>query len=128
MNSNSKKSSGQKLEPGIPPDDLCANQFVSIVNKREQKQRFSPTITRDDNGEFAFTISKSDCEQQGETDCEGVPHRVLAVSWPWAVLAIICPGGSEVGPRIVDVRKHALFQLSDEYVRAIKTFVPDETV
>jgi hypothetical protein len=125
MKSNHKKSRDQKLEPGIPPDDLCANQFVSIVKKNQKKQNFGPAITRNDNGEFVFTISKSDCEQEREEDCEGVPHRVMAVSWPWAVLAIVCPGGSEVGPRIVDVRKHALFQLSDEYVEAIIKFLPE---
>jgi hypothetical protein len=128
MESNHKKSRNQKLEPGIPPDDLCANQFVSIVKKKQKKQRFGPTITRNDNGELAFTFSECNCEKEAEPICEGVPHRVLAVSWPWAVLAIICPGGGEFGPRIVDVREHALFQLSDEYVSAITTFVGEETI
>lgn len=53
---------------------------------------------------------------------EGVPHKVLSVSWPWCVFGILIPGGDIDGPVIFDLRRVQLMRLTDEFVDAIKAF------
>ena len=107
---------------GIPADDIHEGQYVSIVKNQSNPRYSRPTISRNADGEISFAISECTCESEDDSDTAGVPHRVMAISWPWAALAILCPGGNEAGPRIIDVRTFTLMRLNEDYIQAIKNF------
>ena len=59
---------------------------------------------------------------------EGVPLRVLGISLPFLVCGVLQPGGQELGPQIVDVRRTSLALLDEAYVQAIIDFrQPEES-
>ena len=104
----------QELHLGIPPDDLHVGQFVSIVSA------LTPTTAvvcgTDTNSILEIT------NKETEQTCEGIPFKVLGISWPWAVFSMILPGGCEGGPYIKDLREIRCLKLTNEYVNAIRSF------
>jgi hypothetical protein len=111
---------GIEFSVEIPPDDLMMGEYVSIVEtpKRNKRVRY---VKRTSEGcqHFEIAISK---DSQAEESRAGIPHRLLGVSWPWATLSILCPGGAEEGPVMVDLTKVKLMRLHNNYVEAIKNF------
>jgi hypothetical protein len=107
----------KRVSVGIAPDDLQVGHFVSII---EQRKRGRPHLImgRDDEGDpiMIHTTVKAD------QTVPGVPHKVLGLSWPWAVFGVLIPGGGIDGPVIHDLRKIRCMRLSEEYVTAIMGF------
>ena len=64
--------------------------------------------------------------EQERSGIEGVPHKVLSVSWPYCVFGVLLPGGRIDGPVIKDLRKVRLLRLTEEFVNAIKLFEKPE--
>jgi len=107
---------------GIAPDDLGVGDFVAVVEPKEpRKPKF--IMGRDSDGD-PIVMMNSEQKEQG---CPGVPHKVLGLSWPWAVFGILVPGGSIEGPIIHDLRKIKCMRLNDSYVKAISAFEKPES-
>ena len=114
------KNCGIEISVEIPPDDLTTGAYVSIVDlpKRSTRARHLKHPLSESQ-HFEIKIP-NDCKS--EESRAGIPHRLLGVSWPWATLSIICPGGAEEGPVIVDLTKVKLMRLHNNYVETIKNF------
>ena len=111
----------KRLSVGIAPDDLQNGDFVAIVkNRRRPRHRMVLGDERDGERRMNIVV-----EQEGR-GIEGVPHKVLSVSWPYCVFGILLPGGEIDGPVIIDLRGVKLLRLTDEFVNAIKAFEKPE--
>jgi len=102
---------------GIAPDDLQVGDYVAIVDiamKRKPKM----VMGRDADGDPMLVQMPT---ESGDI-APGVPHKVLGISWPWAVFGVLMPGGTEDGPVIRDLRNIRCMRLEDQYVEAIKLF------
>lgn len=111
--------------PGVPPDDLREGQFVTFTKRKLIKDKSSFTTVAMSHTQGVDLEQDSLHEEQSledETNCEGIPFRVLAVSWPWALFAQLEPGGGEGGPYIRDLRTVDCVRLNEEYINAIKHF------
>ena len=109
----------KRVSVGIAPDDLKEGEFVAIVAPK-QKPRKMIVIGRDEDCEPMMMHMVDDSKNQ--SPAAGVPHRVLGISWPWAVFGVLLPGGEIDGPVIHDLRKIKCMRLSGEYVNAIIGF------
>ncbi|MBT4561307.1 MAG: hypothetical protein HOC43_10740 [Planctomycetes bacterium] len=106
----------------LPIDDLAPGQWLFLDSKK-------PTITfclsasaADDDDDDADGLSKRiRVASQGRYP-RGVPHRVLAISFPYVVLAVLQPGGALDGPVIVDIKDVDFRVVSKSYVSAISGF------
>jgi hypothetical protein len=109
----------KRVSVGIAPDDLKEGEFVAIVapNKKPRKMI---VMGRDEDCEPMMMRMVDDSNNQ--SPAAGVPHRVLGISWPWAVFGVLIPGGEIDGPVIHDLRKIKCMRLSSEYVTAIMGF------
>jgi hypothetical protein len=107
----------KRVSMGIAPDDLQEGAFVAIVEPRPKPHR-KIVMGRDEDGDPIMIHTSVKSNQA----TPGVPHRVLGISWPWAVFGILLPGGEIDGPVIYDLRKIKCMRLSDEYVTAITGF------
>ena len=109
----------RRVSVGIAPDDLNEGEFVAIVEPRGKPQKMI-VIGRDEDCESMLMHMTDNTKNQNPA--AGVPHRVLGISWPWAVFGVLLPGGEIDGPVIHDLRKIKCMRLSDEYVAAIIGF------
>ncbi len=106
---------------GIAPDDLKIGDFVAVI---EPKQQCKPLIVmgRDSDGDPMMMHMSKEPSQK-----EGVPHKVLGISWPWIVFGVLMPGGNVDGPIIHDLRKIKCMKLDSSFVEAIKAFERPES-
>ncbi|MBC8202219.1 MAG: hypothetical protein H8E91_00150 [Planctomycetes bacterium] len=107
----------KRVSLGIAPDDLQVGDFVSIVEPKHRPQR-KLVMGRDEDGD---PIMIHTAVKPNQT-IPGVPHKVIGVSWPWAVFGVLIPGGEIDGPVIHDLRKIKCMRLDDNYVTAIRCF------
>ena len=111
----------KRVSVGIAPDDLGVGEFVAIVEPKP-KQKLRVMMGRDEDGD---PIMLTQPEQPSQCT-PGVPHKVLGISWPWAVFGVLVPGGNVDGPVIHDLRKIKCMRLDDSYVNAIHAFQKPE--
>ncbi len=112
----------KRVSVGIAPDDLGVGDFVAVV---EPKKKRMPQMVmgRDADGDPMIVPMP---ESGNGNPAAGVPHKVLGISWPWAVFGVLIPGGAVEGPVIHDLRKIKCMRLDDSYVDAIKAFEKPE--
>ncbi len=108
----------KNVSVGIAPDDLGVGDFVAVV---EPKKKRMPQMVmgRDADGDPVVVPMPAD---DSKSTIPGVPHKVLGISWPWAVFGVLIPGGRVDGPIIHDLRKIKCMKLDASYVDAIKAF------
>ncbi|MDP7005507.1 MAG: hypothetical protein QF718_04790 [Phycisphaerales bacterium] len=111
----------ERVSVGIAPDDLGVGEFVAIIEPKT-KQKLRMMMGRDEDGD---PIMMPHPEQPRQCTA-GVPHKVLGISWPWAVFGVLMPGGKVDGPIIHDLRKIKCMRLDDSYVNAIHAFQKPE--
>jgi hypothetical protein len=107
----------KRVSVGIAPDDLHEGDFVAIIEPVKHRRK-RIVMGRDEDGD-PIMIHTNEKPNQIEP---GVPHKVLGISWPWAVFGIVIPGGTIDGPIIQDLRKIKCMRLSNAYVTAIMGF------
>jgi hypothetical protein len=107
----------KRVSVGIAPDDLHEGDYVAIVEpiKRRRKRI---VMGRDEDGDPIMIHT----HEKSNQSVPGVPHKVLGISWPWAVFGILAPGGKVDGPVIQDLRKIKCMRLDAGYVKAIISF------
>jgi hypothetical protein len=111
----------ERVSVGIAPDDLGVGDFVAVVEPK-QKRKLRMIMGRDEDGDPIMMPHPEPLNQ-----CTaGVPHKVLGISWPWAVFGVLVPGGKVDGPIIHDLRKIKCMRLDTSYVNAIKAFEKPE--
>ena len=111
----------KRVSVGIAPDDLGVGDFVAVVEPK-QKRKLRMVMARDEDGDPIMMPNPEPANQ-----CTaGVPHKVLGISWPWAVFGVLVPGGKVDGPIIHDLRKIKCMRLDASYVDAIKAFEKPE--
>ena len=110
-----------QVSVGIAPEDLKIGDFVAVI---EPKHDCKPVIVmgRDPDGDPMMMHM-----MKASTHTEGVPHKVLGISWPWVVFGVLMPGGDVDGPKIHDFRKIRCMRLDKSYVNAIKAFEKPES-
>ena len=113
----------KRISVGVPAEDLVIGDFVAIVEPPKRKER-KVVMGRDEDGDPSFRMIV-DREPQTES-IPGIPHKVLGISWPWAVFGVLIPGGDVDGPVIHDLRKVKCLRLQKEFVNAIKAFEKPE--
>jgi hypothetical protein len=107
----------KRVSVGIAPDDLKEGQFVSIIEPKKRPRK-KIVMGRDEDGDPIMIHTN---EKPNHT-MPGVPHKVLGISWPWAVFGVLIPGGKIDGPVIQDLRKIKCMRLDRKYVSAIMGF------
>jgi hypothetical protein len=107
----------KQVRVGIAPDDLEIGDFVAVIEPR-QRQRPKLVMGRDEDGDPIMISHASSNSDQ----IAGVPHKILGLSWPWAVFGVLIPGGEVDGPIIHDLRKIKCMRLDESYVAAITAF------
>ena len=113
----------KRISVGVPAEDLLIGDFVAIVEPPKRKER-GVVMGRDEDGDpsFRMVVEKdSPCQNM-----PGIPHKVLGISWPWAVFGVLIPGGDVDGPVIHDLRQVKCLRLQPEFVNAIKAFEKPE--
>ena len=56
----------------------------------------------------------------------GAPLRILGLSLPYLLCAVVHPGGAELGPAIIDIRTACLMRVEPRYLNAIRDFQAGE--
>ena len=110
----------KRLSVGIAPDDLQNGDYVSIIQRHRPRHRMVLGDGHDGDQKMNIFV------EQERGGIEGVPHKVLSVSWPYCVFGVLLPGGAIDGPVIKDLRKVKLLRLTNEFVNAIKLFEKPE--
>ena len=105
-----------RVSVGIAPDDLGVGDFVAVIQPKQQcKPKF--VLGRDSDGDpMVMHMAKEN------SPVEGIPHKVLGISWPWIVFGVLVPGGDVDGPIIHDLRKIKCMKLDKNFVEAIQVF------
>ncbi|MGY8753681.1 MAG: hypothetical protein ACKVIO_07275 [Phycisphaerales bacterium] len=115
----------KRVSIGIAPDDLSVGDFVAVVEPNLKTRRERMVMGRDEDGDpIVMHLPHVPHGQQPPT--AGIPHKVLGISWPWAVFGVLVPGGKVDGPIIHDLRKIKCMRLDASYVDAIKAFEKPE--
>lgn len=109
-----------RVSIGVAPEDLQVGDFVAVVSPK-RKQRPKIVMGRDSDGDPVVMHLAKD-----ESGAEGVPHKVLGLSWPWIVFGVLVPGGEIDGPVIHDLREIKCMRLDDGFVQAIQRFEKPE--
>ena len=112
----------KRVSVGIPAEDLKIGDYVAIVEP-DNKPRAKIVMGRDEDGDPMIMQVSGDASNVQS----GIPHKVLGISWPWAVFGVLMPGGGVDGPVIRDLRKIICMRLEKGYVNAIKAFEKPET-
>ena len=112
----------KRVSVGIPAEDLKIGDYVAIV-ELERKSMAKIVMGRDEDGDPMIMQVSGDASNVQS----GIPHKMLGISWPWAVFGILMPGGAVDGPVIRDLRKIICMRLEKGYVNAIKAFEKPET-
>ena len=113
----------KKVRIGIAPDDLGVGDFVAVIEPKPKTRKARMMMGRDEDGD---PIMLPMPDPEGRNPGAGVPHKVLGISWPWAVFGVLVPGGKVDGPIIHDLRKIKCMRLDASYVNAIKAFEKPE--
>ena len=114
----------KRVSVGIAPDDLGVGDFVAVVEPKAKPRRARMVMGRDEDGDpILLNMPHGEGNKVPPT---GIPHKVLGISWPWAVFGILVPGGKVDGPIIHDLRKITCMKLDENYVDAIKAFEKPE--
>ena len=103
---------------GIAAEDLVIGDYVSVISPKKRPHR-RLVMGHDEDGDPNFRVV---VDRSNENDVAGVPHKLLGISWPWAVFGVLVPGGEIDGPVIHDLRKIKCLRLGEDYVNAIKAF------
>ncbi len=112
----------KRVSVGIAPDDLGVGDFVAVVEPKMKTRKERMVMGRDEDGD-PIVIN---VPQRQQAPSAGIPHKVLGISWPWAVFGVLVPGGTVDGPIIHDLRKIKCMRLDASYVDAIKAFEKPE--
>ena len=112
----------KRVSVGIPAEDLKIGDYVAIVEP-DNKPRAKIVMGRDEDGDPMIMQVSGDASNVQS----GIPHKVLGISWPWAVFGVLMPGGGVDGPVIRDLRKIICMRLEKGYVNAIKAFEKPDT-
>ena len=112
----------KRVSVGIAAEDLKIGDYVAIVEP-DNKPRAKIVMGRDEDGDPMIMQVSGDASNVQS----GIPHKVLGISWPWAVFGVLMPGGGVDGPVIRDLRKIICMRLEKGYVNAIKAFEKPDT-
>ena len=112
----------KRVSGGIAAEDLKIGDYVAIVEP-DNKPRAKIVMGRDEDGDPMIMQVSGDASNVQS----GIPHKMLGISWPWAVFGILMPGGAVDGPVIRDLRKIICMRLEKGYVNAIKAFEKPDT-
>ena len=109
-------------------DDISPGDWITPWRDlRRDSQQFESKKIRCTSELEEFMQSKSTARTPPPVR-EGVPLKVLGVSLPFVLCSVLCPGGTEAGPEIIDVRHHKVVRLDVSYVQAVKDFKkPDQS-
>ena len=111
----------KRLSAGIAAEDLQNGDYVAIVHRNQPRHRFVLGDPQDGDRKMDIVV------EQARSSIEGVPHKVLSVSWPYCVFGVLLPGGDIDGPVIKDLRNVRLLRLTHDFVNAIKSFEKPES-
>lgn len=98
----------------LAPDDIQVNTYVSIHSVRAQLKGERSSNRRD---QAAYVVIAEALPVP-----LGVPLRVLSVSLPFVLCAVVDPEGAESSPAIIDVRVHRLTPTTESFVDALRQF------
>ena len=98
----------------LPADDLRLGDWVAIRDEVEP----SDSISFDDLEPPMLRRRRR--ESSGPQP--GIPLRILAIALPWVYVAVLDDDGDEVGPAILDIRRHPLVRMPEAIPEAIIAF------
>ncbi len=110
----------------LPADDLNPNMWITLRERLDADGRpiesggfdvvsGGSNDGDDDSNEAADAV-------HGGPVPPGTPLRLLAPSVPYLYVAVLGPDGEEVGPVILDIRKHPVVRLDEAVPEAIRRF------
>ena len=114
------------LTTSLPADDLNPNMWITLRERLDADGR-----PLESGG---FDVVSGGSNEEGDDSNEdtvvvrgcpvppGTPLRLLAPSVPYLYVAVLGPDGEEVGPVILDVRKHPVVRLDEAVPEAIQRF------
>ena len=114
------------LTTSLPADDLNPNMWITLRERLDADGRplesggfdvvsGGPNEEGDDSNEDTVVV-------RGCPVLPGTPLRLLAPSVPYLYVAVLGPDGEEVGPVILDIRKHPVVRLDEAVPEAIQRF------
>ena len=113
------------LTTPLPADDLNPNMWITLRERLDADGR--PL----ESGGFDVVSGGSNDEDDDSNEAAavrgcpvppGTPLRLLAPSVPYLYVAVLGPDGEEVGPVILDIRKHPVVRLDEAVPEAIQRF------
>ena len=113
------------LTTSLPADDLNPNMWITL------RERLDADGRPIDSGGFDVVSGGSNDEDDDSNEAAavrgcpvppGTPLRLLAPSVPYLYVAVLGPDGEEVGPVILDIRKHPVVRLDEAVPEAIQRF------
>ena len=110
----------------LPADDLNPNMWITL------RERLDADGRPIESGGFDVVSGGSNDEDDDSNEAAaavrgcpvppGTPLRLLAPSVPYLYVAVLGPDGEEVGPVILDIRKHPVVRLDEAVPEAIQRF------
>ena len=114
------------MTTSLPADDLNPNMWITLRERLDADGR-----PLESGG---FDVVSGGSNEEGDDSNEdtvvvrgcpvppGTPLRLLAPSVPYLYVAVLGPDGEEVGPVILDIRKHPVVRLDEAVPEAIQRF------
>ena len=114
------------MTTSLPADDLNPNMWITLRERLDADGR--PLEWG------GFDVVSGGSNEEGDDSNEdtvvvrgcpvppGTPLRLLAPSVPYLYVAVLGPDGEEVGPVILDIRKHPVVRLDEAVPEAIQRF------
>ena len=109
----------------LPADDLNPNMWITL------RERLDADGRPIESGGFDVVSGGSNDEDDDSNEAAavrgcpvppGTPLRLLASSVPYLYVVVLGPDGEEVGPVILDIRKHPVVRLDEAVPEAIQRF------
>ncbi len=103
------------------PDDMNPGDWIARYTDARRRSKRGRIVIDDEGSRLRLG-----CDEDPNRVPEGVPLKILGISLPYIVCSVLCPGGAECGPEILDVRHSEFVRLNRAYVEAIADFSGSE--
>jgi hypothetical protein len=115
------------LTTPLPADDLNPNMWITLRERLDADGRPIESggfdvVTGGSNEDGDDDSNEATVVARGCPVPPGTPLRLLAPSVPYLYVAVLGPDGEEVGPVILDIRKHPVVRLDEAVPEAIQRF------
>ena len=115
------------MTTSLPADDLNPNMWITLRERLDAEGRPIESggfdvVTGGSNEDGDDDSNEATVVARGCPVPPGTPLRLLAPSMPYLYVAVLGPDGEEVGPVILDIRKHPVVRLDEAVPEAIQRF------